>query len=154
MIKNHIELHELHELKLDPGIMERHIDGELNFQVRYDNRGYRSGDCLWLRETVFSAEEMAEGAPLQYSGWEIFTTVNDILRGPRYGVKEGWVVLSLDSADVCRRNVKGKDVTEAEADRGIFAVEEWPDGKLISISHSRVIPKDLIPKNLVIRKLY
>ena len=154
MIKNY---EDVHELKLDPGVLERHIDSELNFQVRYDNRGYRSGDFLWLRETVHSADEMAEGAPLLYSGWEALAKVHDIMRGPRYGIKEDWVVLSLDREDFYKRNLEGREVSEDEAGTGPEArcVEQWPDGKWFTCScASRPIREDRIPKGAFQRVLY
>jgi hypothetical protein len=39
-----------HELKCWPRYFERILDGTKTFEVRRDDRGFKSGDVLWLRE--------------------------------------------------------------------------------------------------------
>jgi hypothetical protein len=44
------DLPQLHELKTWPQYFERILDGSKTFEVRKDDRGYREGDLLTLRE--------------------------------------------------------------------------------------------------------
>lgn len=39
-----------HELKCWPNYFERILDGTKTFEVRRDDRGFKTGDSLWLRE--------------------------------------------------------------------------------------------------------
>lgn len=39
-----------HELKCWPHYFERLLDGTKTFEVRHNDRGFRGGDVLWLRE--------------------------------------------------------------------------------------------------------
>ena len=64
------------------------------FEIRFDDRGFKVGDDLQLEETKYSGEEMKAGAPLEYTGYIWHMPINYILRGPVYGLKEGWVIIS------------------------------------------------------------
>lgn len=46
-------------------------------------------------ETVFTGVEMSCGMPLEYTGNIEKRIVSHILRGPQYGLVEGWVILSV-----------------------------------------------------------
>ncbi len=83
-----------HELKTDSEVFHATDRGDKPYEVRYDDRGYAVGDILMLKETVHTGEEMANGAPLKYTGRMLVHSVTYILRGPIYGLKEGWVILS------------------------------------------------------------
>jgi len=74
--------------------------GHKTFDIRFDDRGYREGDLLVLRETRSTGEEMRAGAPLDYTGRDCARIVTHILRGPIYGLKEGWVIMSIASPSV------------------------------------------------------
>lgn len=84
----------VHELKTDPGCFQAMARGKKTFEIRYDDRGYKAGDRLHLRETQFTGEEMKAGSPLIYTGQEEWLLVRYIMRGPTYGLKEGWVIMS------------------------------------------------------------
>jgi len=71
--------------------------GHKTFEIRFDDRGYREGDLLVLRETHYTGEEMRAGAPLEYTGRDCARIVTHVLRGPIYGLKEGWVIMSITS---------------------------------------------------------
>jgi hypothetical protein len=60
-----------------------------------DDRDYQVGDILCLRQTTYTEEEMASGLPLQYTGLSILVVVKDILRGPIYGLEDGYVIMSV-----------------------------------------------------------
>lgn len=83
-----------HELKTDPEVFDSVVDGRKKFEIRYDDRGYNVGDLLLLKRTKHSAAQMANGAPLEFTGETHSFKVNYILKGPTYGLEEGWVILS------------------------------------------------------------
>ena len=71
-------------------------------ELRYDDRDFQVGDHLLLRETTYTAHEMAldeygEAYPLEYTGREILVKVTHSLREDDgiYGLKPGWCVLSI-----------------------------------------------------------
>jgi hypothetical protein len=84
-----------HELKTDPQVFDDVLDGRKTFEIRKDDRGFRVGDTLKLRKTLNTGEEMAAGAPLLYSPLPLFVEVTYILRGPIYGLADGWVIMGI-----------------------------------------------------------
>jgi len=85
-----------HELKTDRDVFISLAAGMKKFEIRYDDRGFEIFDILHLRETVHTGEEMKNGKPLIYTGREVYTQICYILKGPIYGLKEGWAILSID----------------------------------------------------------
>lgn len=120
----------IHELKLDPDLIDDIYMGDICYQIRYNNRGYKKDDILWLRETQYSADEMAEKMPLKYTGREAMIEVNSLIYGPRYGLKEGWVIMSLDQATPIFRN---KHYDPMERAQGNPTLAYWPDGTTTSV---------------------
>ncbi|MFN9473245.1 DUF3850 domain-containing protein [Acidovorax sp.] len=90
----------IHDLKLDSPVFAEMLAGRKLFEIRLDDKGYQCGDQLRLRETRFTGAEMAAGAPLIYTGREVLRRVVGILRGGKYGVAEGWVIMSLVQVSV------------------------------------------------------
>ena len=84
----------MHELKTDPEVFEATWQNNKRCEIRYDDRGFQVGDLLRLMETRYSGQSMREGAPLEYTRREMTVRVLHILRGPRYGLEDGWVVMS------------------------------------------------------------
>lgn len=84
-----------HELKTDPAVFGAVHDGSKTFEIRKDDRGFAVGDGLLLRETVDTGEAMKQGAPLLFTGREYRCRVTYILRGPIYGLVDGWAILSI-----------------------------------------------------------
>lgn len=84
-----------HHLKTDPAVFEAVKSGEKSFEIRFNDRNYRVGDVLVLRETYWSAALMKMGHALQYTGRTLTRRVSHILSG--YGLQEGWVCLSFAS---------------------------------------------------------
>jgi hypothetical protein len=84
----------IHELKTDPEVFDAVADGLKTFEIRYDDRGYQIGDQLILNKTRYTGEEMKQGKPLEYLD-SYGATVSYILRGPIYGLADGWVIMSL-----------------------------------------------------------
>jgi len=87
----------IHRLKADGPSFDAIRSGEKKCDIRFDDRGFEVGDVLHLRKTKYTGEEMAESGPfnLAYIGKPHDVRVTHILRGPAYGLKEGWVCLSI-----------------------------------------------------------
>lgn len=88
----------MHDLKTDSEVFQAVISGLKSFEIRFNDRGFKVGDWLHLLETVSTGEEMADGALLEYTGRDYLAVVTHILAGPIYGLKEGWVIMSIESA--------------------------------------------------------
>ena len=84
-----------HELKIDSTVFEVLACGKKTFELRKNDRDYKVGDILILRETRYNGAEMALGNPLEYTGREEVRLVSHILLGPIYGLSDGWAILSL-----------------------------------------------------------
>jgi hypothetical protein len=87
-----------HELKTDAKVFDAVKLGEKTFEIRKADRPFEVGDLLILRKTVHTGQEMAEGMPLYYEGEPLRQRVSYILRGPVYGLAEGWVIMSIEPA--------------------------------------------------------
>ncbi|SEM82567.1 protein of unknown function [Syntrophus gentianae] len=84
-----------HELKTDGDVFQAVLDGRKTYELRFDDRDYKIDDELLLREVKYTGEEMRNGKPLVYTGSAILVRVTHILRGPAYGLMEGWVIMSI-----------------------------------------------------------
>ena len=73
-----------HDLKSWPEFFNRLWSGEKTFEIRKNDRGFRVGHTLLLREWT---------QRYGYTGREITSTVTYILGG--LGLKDGWVVMAL-----------------------------------------------------------
>jgi Zn finger protein HypA/HybF involved in hydrogenase expression len=83
-----------HELKTDPLPFADILSGEKTHEIRVDDRDFKVGDTLVLRETRYSRRAMREeGRWLEYTGREVERVVTHIQRG--YGLPDGLVVMSL-----------------------------------------------------------
>lgn len=87
-----------HTLNTDHEVFDATTKGLKTYEIRKDDRGYKVGDELWLKETVATGAEMADGAPLEYTGRVMAVEVTHILRGPIYGLVDGWVIMSICEA--------------------------------------------------------
>jgi len=101
----------VHELKTDSAVFQAVHEGKKTFEIRKNDRNFKVGDELWLKETVYTGEEMkpvyepnsefpfdasppTPGKPLEYTGRIIAVTVTHILSGPIYGLVDGWCIMS------------------------------------------------------------
>lgn len=78
----------IHELKTWPESFEPAWFGHKKAEFRLDDRGYRNGDELRLREWV--------PGKCVYTGRAITAHVTHVLHGPSFGVPEQFVMLSFD----------------------------------------------------------
>lgn len=85
----------VHDLKCDPACYASLAAGIKKAEVRYDDRGYHTGDVLHMMETKYSAIQMTrEDAPLAFTGQSAAYRITHIQRG--YGLPDGMVVLSVE----------------------------------------------------------
>jgi hypothetical protein len=83
----------IHELKTHPEPFQGVVDGVKHFEFRLDDRvpRYELGDRLLLRE--YDPHRM------DYTGRSHLVVVTYVLRGPAFGIPEGFVCLSVVSED-------------------------------------------------------
>lgn len=89
---------QMHELKTDPQVFDDVVAGRKTFEIRKDDRDFQEGDLLMLRKTLHTGTEMAKGAPLKYLG-TVYVYVTYIMRGPIYGLADGWVIMAIMPRD-------------------------------------------------------
>jgi hypothetical protein len=76
-----------HELKCWPEAFVSVCAGTKTAEFRRDDRGFEAGDILVLREW--------EPASSNYTGRAVRKTISHITRGPRWGLPDGFAMLSL-----------------------------------------------------------
>lgn len=76
-----------HELKTWPEAFGDLLTRARSFEVRKDDRGYAVGDELYLREWNPKTSK--------YSGRFMMAIVTYILKGGRWGIEDGYVVMSI-----------------------------------------------------------
>ena len=77
-----------HELKCDAEPYRAIEEGRKPWEFRRDDRGFMVGDELILKEWIASES--------RFTGNEQFRAVGYILRGPSYGIPEGFCVMTLE----------------------------------------------------------
>jgi len=76
-----------HNLKTDPEVFELVLSGIKNYEIRYNDRDFKVGDILLLREY----DRTTTAFPDRFVKRE----VTDVLHGGQYGIEEGYVILSM-----------------------------------------------------------
>ena len=76
---------QIHELKTLPEYYGAALSGAKPFELRKNDRGYRVGDVVRLKE--YDGEE--------YTGRELVRRITYLLEGPVYGLEAGWCILGL-----------------------------------------------------------
>ena len=76
----------LHELKTWPGPFRDVKAGRKTFEYRRNDRDFNEGDDLLLREWAPDSG---------YSGQEILVSVGHLVRGPDFGIADGFVCMSI-----------------------------------------------------------
>jgi hypothetical protein len=74
----------------------RETTGAKRMEIRFDDRGYRVGDELTLREWDPGTLVFEIGSSGRYTGRVCHRTVTHLLHGGQFGLAEGYVALSLD----------------------------------------------------------
>lgn len=79
----------IHELKTWPEYFEEVFMGHKPFEVRKNDRDFRVGDTLILKE--FEAGSTNYG----YTGREMARTVTYVLQGGQFGIEDGYCVMGI-----------------------------------------------------------
>lgn len=74
-----------HELKILPQFFDAVVRGEKTFELRKNDRGFRVGDRLILKE--WNGKD--------YTGNEVTRFVNYILHDWGHGLQDGWCIMNL-----------------------------------------------------------
>lgn len=84
-----------HELKTDPLLFAAVSINDKRFEIRKDDREFSVGDELLLLETQKARAEVPLTEPMTFTGRKCRRIVTHIMRGPCYGLQEGWALLSV-----------------------------------------------------------
>ncbi len=82
-----------HELKTDPEVFQMSWDGKKDYEIRYNDRDYKVGDTLTLKETSVSANERLQDEPLTFTGRELSGEIVSVVSG--YGLSIDLVILGI-----------------------------------------------------------
>lgn len=91
-----------HRLKTLPDYFQAVWDGDKNFEVRRNDRGFQAGDRVTLLEHDRSAVLEIDPWPDGYSGRSISAFVTYVLAGGAFGIQAGHCVLGLNLADAVK----------------------------------------------------
>ena len=83
-----------HELKTWPEWYEPSLNNDKPYEIRKNDRDYKVGDVLHLREY----RPAKYGFPGSFTGRSMRRDITHILPGGKFGVQEGYVILSLGPA--------------------------------------------------------
>ena len=89
----------IHELKTDSEVFCAVIAKIKTFEIRKNDRDFKFGDYLHLRETLYTGKDMINGHKLEYTGREVLVKVIYILHGPIYGLADGWCIMSIRAVE-------------------------------------------------------
>jgi hypothetical protein len=92
MNKPSVNTRQWHELKTEYNYFIDVEKGLKNFELRYNDRNFKVGDSLTLKEIVTINKEKSE---FIYTGRTLEKYIVYIFEGPGFGVIDGWVVLGL-----------------------------------------------------------
>lgn len=87
----------IHRLKTWPVHFSQILEGKKTCEVRKNDRNFRVGDELLLQE--YAPENYWDpGDPVEseYTGRILHRRITHILKGEDYGIKNGYVVLSIE----------------------------------------------------------
>lgn len=80
-------MNKIHNLKVWPEFYKYVSTGEKPFEVRLDDRNFKVGDGLWLKEYNPKKES--------YTGNKVYRIITYKLKGGQFGIQEGFCVLGL-----------------------------------------------------------
>ncbi|MCF3107296.1 DUF3850 domain-containing protein [Niabella sp. CC-SYL272] len=82
----------VHELKTHPKYFSALLAGSKTFEVRKNDRDYKIGDELLLKEYDPDDDEIV---PEPYTGRILHRRIDYILHGGQYGIEPGYCVMSI-----------------------------------------------------------
>ena len=87
----------IHKLKTWPIPFQLVKDGIKNYEVRKNDRFFKKGDELLLEEfTPKDYWDPEEPMQDEYTGEILHRKVTHVLRGNQFGIKKGYVILSIE----------------------------------------------------------
>lgn len=98
----------VHDLKVWPEYFAALADGRKTFEVRKNDRGFKEGDTLRLRE--WSPFPVTGGG--DYTGREVTRRVGYILKGGSFGVPDDFVVMAIHDPSVADLVLQVQTLTE------------------------------------------
>lgn len=105
-----------HELKTWPDCFQAVFEGRKPFEIRLNDRDYRVGDQLLMREYDPERDD--------YTGRACERAIISLMEGGRFGLQDGYVALGLDTSDSPITASPGMRAIVAERRRQI-EVEGW-----------------------------
>ena len=84
----------VHELKTHPEYFAAIYSGIKNFELRKNDREYKIGDELLLKE-FYPEGASWDSTKLGYTGRILHRRVDYILRGGKFGLEEGYVIMAI-----------------------------------------------------------
>jgi len=141
-----------HLLKTDAAVFQAVLDNKKPYDLRFDDRGFKKGDVLTLNETKYTAEEMRNNKPLEYTRRSIRKEVAHVLKGPIYGLQNGWVILSF-TPNTFNPQMKHKYI-RIQLQGGGHYIEKTAniltvlDGELDGVEANRTIVLEITPVNM------
>lgn len=82
----------VHDLKCWPEPYDGLRWGRKTWELRKDDRGYAVGDILVLREWLQTEQE--------YTGSAVARRVTYLMRGPAFGLPDGYVIMSVEPLEI------------------------------------------------------
>ncbi|WP_202863795.1 DUF3850 domain-containing protein [Burkholderia gladioli] len=138
-----------HELKTDPDVFAAVLAGDKTHEIRYNDRSFKVGDTLRLRETRYSGESMKcqpDDYPLEYTGREATRVISHVLDG--YGLMPGWVVLSFASERAAVSPAKDEPCSYDYVRSDRVCTE---CGEKTATADERAIPEDCDVRKILLR---
>jgi len=90
----------VHHLKCWPHEFEAMKGGLKRFEYRKDDRDYQVGDVLilekWIPVKEYENQRSERLVKGEYTGEKLNVSVSYVLRGGKFGVPEGYVVMSVE----------------------------------------------------------
>lgn len=84
----------IHNLKCWPEFFNAILRGDKTFDIRFNDRDFRSGQEIVLKEWVPNDIEHSDRSP-GYTGRILHRKINYTLTGEQFGIKEGFIILNL-----------------------------------------------------------
>ena len=119
-----------HELKIWPEYFDDVESGEKTFEVRKNDRDFKVGDILLLREYCEGGYPEKTGC---YSGRETKKIITYIMQGGQWGIPEGICIIGLQSAPTidAGKVFEEKDSVNSEIEKYLYMKEQTGYGHTI-----------------------
>lgn len=89
----------VHELKCWPEAFQAKVDGRKPWEFRKTDRDFQEGDTIVEREWAPSFDESGNLTGGEYTGRTVEEVVTFILRGPGFGIPDGYCIMTTERVD-------------------------------------------------------